>query len=64
MNLSFFPLCNAQYSGDVFTVNFYFPSFRPLELLDPKSIVFTVINPQNRYVRFANIEQNNNLRSV
>ncbi len=39
-------------------------NFRPLELLDPKSIVFTTINPQNRYVRFTNIKQNNNLRSV
>lgn len=39
-------------------------NFRPLELLDPKSIIFTTINPENRYVRFANVKQNNNLRSV
>jgi hypothetical protein len=39
-------------------------NLRPLEMLDTNSIVFTTTNPQNRYMRFANVKSNNNLRSL
>ena len=34
------------------------------ETLQKKAIVFTTVNPQNRYIRLKNIKPNNNLRSV
>jgi AAA15 family ATPase/GTPase len=39
-------------------------NLRPLEMLDPSSLVFTTTNPQNRYLRFANVKTNNNLRNL
>lgn len=39
-------------------------NLRPLEMLDTNSIVFTTTNPQNRYMRFANVKFNNNLRDL
>ena len=39
-------------------------NLRPLETLQKKAIVFTTVNPQNRYIRLKNIKPNNNLRSV
>ncbi|MGB7604482.1 MAG: AAA family ATPase [Lutisporaceae bacterium] len=39
-------------------------NLRPLEMLDTNSIVFTTTNPQNRYLRFANVKSNNNLRNL
>jgi AAA15 family ATPase/GTPase len=39
-------------------------NLRPLEMLDTTSLVFTTTNPQNRYIRFANVKSNNNLRNV
>ena len=37
-------------------------NLRPLEMLNSNSIVFTTTNPENRYVRVANIKPTNNLR--
>lgn len=39
-------------------------NLRPLEMLDKKSIIFTTANPKNRYIRFANVKTNNNLRDL
>ncbi len=39
-------------------------NLRPLEVLDPKSICFTTVNPDNRYIRMKYINQTNNLRDV
>ena len=39
-------------------------NLRPLEVLDKNFIAFTTTNPKNRYIRFSNLGQNNNLRSV
>jgi len=39
-------------------------NLRPLEMLDTNSIVFTTTNPKNRYIRFANVKTNNNLRDL
>jgi AAA15 family ATPase/GTPase len=39
-------------------------NLRPLEMLDTNSLVFTTTNPKNRYVRFANVKTNNNLRHL
>lgn len=39
-------------------------NLRPLETLSKESIIFTTVNPKNRYVRLKNIKPNNNLRSV
>ncbi len=39
-------------------------NLRPLEMLDTNAIVFTTTNPQNRYMRFANVKSNNNLRNL
>jgi energy-coupling factor transporter ATP-binding protein EcfA2 len=39
-------------------------NLRPLEMLDTNSLVFTTTNPKNRYMRFANIKANNNLRNL
>ncbi|MCK4259482.1 MAG: hypothetical protein KAX49_10920 [Halanaerobiales bacterium] len=33
-------------------------------MLDSNSIIFTTTNPQNRYMRFANVKSNNNLRNL
>lgn len=37
-------------------------NLRPLEILDKESIVFTTIDPNNRFYRFNNIREKNNLR--
>lgn len=37
-------------------------NLRPLEVLDKESIIFTTINPKNRYIRLTNIRPTNNLR--
>ena len=37
-------------------------NLRPLEMLNSSSITFTTTNPENRYVRAANIKPTNNLR--
>ncbi|MCI8631928.1 MAG: AAA family ATPase [Lachnospiraceae bacterium] len=37
-------------------------NLRPLETLDKGFIAFTTSNPRNRYIRFANIKTNHNLR--
>lgn len=39
-------------------------NLRPLEMLDTASIIFTTTNPNNRYIRFANVKSNNNLRNL
>ncbi len=39
-------------------------NLRPLEMLDTNSIIFTTTNPKNRYMRFANVKSNNNLRNM
>lgn len=39
-------------------------NLRPLEMLDTNSLVFTTTNPKNRYLRFANVKTNNNLRNL
>lgn len=37
-------------------------NLRPLETLDRGFIAFTTTNPNNRYIRMANLKENNNLR--
>ena len=37
-------------------------NLRPLETLDRGFIAFTTTNPENRYIRLANVKENNNLR--
>ena len=37
-------------------------NLRPLETIDKNFIVFTTVNPENRYIRFVNVKGNNNLR--
>lgn len=39
-------------------------NLRPLEMLDTNSVVFTTTNTKNRYIRFANVKSNNNLRNL
>jgi AAA15 family ATPase/GTPase len=39
-------------------------NLRPLEMLDTSSLVFTTTNSKNRYLRFANVKSNNNLRNL
>jgi len=39
-------------------------NLRPLEMLDTNSLIFTTTNPKNRYLRFANVKSNNNLRNL
>ena len=39
-------------------------NLRPLETLDKDSIVFTTVNPSNRYVRMTYVMANNNLRDI
>lgn len=37
-------------------------NLRPLETLHKRSIIFTTANPQNRYIRLANVKTNHNFR--
>lgn len=37
-------------------------NLRPLETIDKGFIVFITTNPDNRYIRFTNVKENNNLR--
>lgn len=37
-------------------------NMRPLEVLDNTNIYFTTTNPQNKYIKFTGIKDNNNLR--
>lgn len=37
-------------------------NLRPLETIDRGFVAFTTINPENRYIRLANVKENNNLR--
>lgn len=37
---------------------------RPLEVLDKKNIFVTTTNPDNKYIRFTGIKNNNNLRTT
>ncbi|HAR1782160.1 MULTISPECIES: AAA family ATPase [Enterococcus] len=39
-------------------------NLRPLEVLDKQNIIFTTVNPEQRYIRKNNIKKNNNLRDV
>lgn len=39
-------------------------NLRSLEMLEPKSILFSTANPKNRYIRIQNIRETNNLRDV
>lgn len=39
-------------------------NLRPLETLHKSSILFTTTNPENRYIRMANVNTNNNLRDL
>lgn len=38
-------------------------NLRALEMLNKKSIMFSTVNPENRYIYMKNIKENNNLRS-
>jgi AAA15 family ATPase/GTPase len=38
-------------------------NLRPLEVLNSKNIIFTTVNPQNRYIKINNIKTNHNLRN-
>lgn len=37
---------------------------RPLEMLDPSSLVFSTSNPNNRYIRLSGVKKNNNMRDL
>ncbi len=39
-------------------------NLRPLETIDRGFIAFTTTNPENRYIRLSNIQENNNLRDL
>jgi AAA15 family ATPase/GTPase len=39
-------------------------NFRPLEMLSEKSLVFTTTSPNNRYTRFTNVKDTNNIRNM
>jgi hypothetical protein len=39
-------------------------NMRPLELLNQQFIIFTTINPENRYIQIKRIKRSNNLRDV
>jgi AAA15 family ATPase/GTPase len=39
-------------------------NFRPLEILSEKSLVFTTTNPNNRYMRFTNVKDTNNIKNM
>ena len=37
-------------------------NLRALEMLDKENIVFSTVNPNNRYIRMKNVRESNNLR--
>lgn len=39
-------------------------NLRALEMLDKESIMFSTVNPQNRYIHMKNVKDSNNLRSM
>ena len=39
-------------------------NLRALEMLDKKSIMFSTVNPDNRYIHMKSVKENNNLRSM
>lgn len=39
-------------------------NLRALEMLDKESIMFSTVNPQNRYIHMKNVKGSNNLRSM
>jgi len=39
-------------------------NLRALEMLDKKALIFSTTNPNNRYIRFQNVKNNNNLRDL
>ena len=39
-------------------------NLRALEMLDKESIMFSTVNPVNRYIHMKNIKSSNNLRDV
>ena len=39
-------------------------NLRALEMLDKESIMFSTVNPENRYIHMKNVNDNNNLRSL
>ncbi len=39
-------------------------NLRPLEVLKSNNVIFSTINPQNRYIKLSKIKKNNNLRDV
>ncbi|MDY2922322.1 MAG: AAA family ATPase [Eubacterium sp.] len=39
-------------------------NLRALEMLDKSSIMFSTVNPENRYIHMKNVKENNNLRSM
>lgn len=39
-------------------------NLHPLEVLDKESIYFTTTNPRNKFIKFANIKNNHNLRNM
>ncbi|EGG92651.1 hypothetical protein HMPREF0491_01170 [Lachnospiraceae oral taxon 107 str. F0167] len=41
-----------------------FFNLRALEMLDKESIMFSTVNPNNRYIHMKNVKDSNNLRSM
>ena len=39
-------------------------NLRALEMLDKNSIMFSTVNPENRYIHMKSVKENNNLRSM
>lgn len=39
-------------------------NLRALEMLDKSSIMFSTVNPENRYIHMKSVKENNNLRSM
>ena len=39
-------------------------NLRALEMLDKESIMFSTVNPYNRYIHMKNVKESNNLRST
>ena len=39
-------------------------NLRALEMLPKESIVFSTVNPNNRYIRMKNVKETNNMRSM
>ena len=37
--------------------------FNQMEKLNKESLIFTTTNPENRYIRFTNVKETDNLRS-